>query len=63
MAEDNDSEDFEVDGEGKPATRKEKIQKRILKKIKKESDMRKNFNLMKIIKDEGTADVKSSYVR
>lgn len=53
MAEDNDSDDFKIDGEGKPISRKEKIQKRILKKIKKQSDMRKNFNLMKIIKDEG----------
>ena len=52
MAEDKDSDGFELEEEEKPLKPREKIQRRIQRKIKKDTYLRKNFNLMKIIRDE-----------
>ena len=52
LAEDNDSDGFQLEDQEKPMKQKDKIARRIQRKIKKDTFLRKNFNLMKIIRDE-----------
>ncbi|KAL4453009.1 hypothetical protein ABPG73_002294 [Tetrahymena malaccensis] len=58
LAEDSDNEDFElgIEGDSKASSDKKKKQKKLKKKInkrmKKETHLRKNFNLKKLIKED-----------
>ena len=56
MAEFDDHDVFEEDGK----TRKHKNEKRIIKRVKKECQLKRNLNLRKVIQEEGLEDKKET---